>query len=486
MRLIAVFLSVFLVCAVVPSDAQPPAPVTLGGVTFTGSFRTRLESWNWFDQTAAGSYSFLGSIARISAKQSHKRFDWQFELAAPFLLELPPDAIASGAQGQLGLGATYYAANGNDSNVGHVFAKQAFVRLKGSTGAFAHALTLGRMEFVDGSEATPSNATLAAVKRDRIAHRLLGTFAFSHVGRSMDGVWYSGGGPRTNVTGLASRPTDGVFQVNGWDELNVDVFYGAFTRQLPGTSHAGEWRAFVLGYRDGRHDVLKTDNRPVAARRADTGTIAITTFGGHYLGSMTTTAGAIDVLAWGALQTGSWGALSQRAGAFAVEGGWQPTWGARAKPWLRGGWDYGSGDGDPADGRHGTFFQVLPTPRVYARFPFYNMMNNSDAFGELVLRPSPKITARADIHALHLSNANDLWYQGGGAFQAGTFGYQGRPSNGSTDFAMLYDAGADLTVNPRASVGIYYGFAGGGSVVTGTYPAGGDGRFGYMELTLRF
>ena len=62
------------------------------------------------------------------------------------------------------------------------------------------------------------------------------------------------------------------------------------------------------------------------------------------------------------------------------------------------------GDNNPNDGQHGTFFQVLPTPRIYARFPFYNLMNNQDAFAEVVLRPHPKWTIRSDAHFLRLGN----------------------------------------------------------------------------------
>ena len=53
---------------------------------------------------------------------------------------------------------------------------------------------------------------------------------------------------------------------------------------------------------------------------------------------------------------GSWGALTQRAGAFAAEAGWQPKGLDTLKPRLRGGYDDGSGDSDSSDQQHGTFF----------------------------------------------------------------------------------------------------------------------------------
>jgi hypothetical protein len=469
-----------------PLFAQSPPPVDIGGVMISGSLRTRVESSDWFGDDPNGTYTYPGSIFRVAAGQSKTRADWQLELAVPFVLGLPDDAVAAGVPGALGLGANYFAANGNTTNAASLFVKQAFVRFKRLGGVDGQSLKIGRMEFVDGTEVAPKHATLAALKRDRIAHRLLGNFVFTHVGRSVDGVLYALDRSKVNVTVLGARPTQGVFQVDGWAELDVNVFYGAVTGQIGGTASAGEWRLFGLAYRDGRDSVVKTDNRPLAIRRIDSGTINIGTFGGHYLHVAPTAAGPIDLLLWGAAQTGSWGQLAHRAGAFAAEAGWQPHGLPAVSPWIRGGFNYGSGDADPNDATHGTFFQVLPTPRVYARFPFFNMMNTGDAFGELILRPSRTITVRADLHALRLSDVNDLWYQGGGAFQPLTFGYAGRPSGGHSDLATLADASGDVVLNPHASVAAYLSFATGQAVTQSIYAGASGARFGYVELLLRF
>ena len=253
-----------------------------------------------------------------------------------------------------------------------------------------------------------------------------------------------------------------------------------------GKESAGEWRIFGLGYQDLRDGVLKTDNRPAPVRTADTAHINIGTFGGHYVHTIETRAGQFDALAWVALQSGSWGNLNRRAGAFAAEAGWQPEFLAGLKPWFRGGYDYGSGDKNAGDSTHGTFFQVLPTPSVYARFPFFNMMNNRDVFGELQVRPSKKITVRSDVHSLRLANRNDLWYSGGGAFQPWTFGYTGRPSNGQSGLATLYDLSADYNVNGHVAVGTYYGYAAGKLVPQSIYPQGRNASLGFLELTFKF
>ncbi len=282
-----------------------PDPLKIGDVAVSGSLRTRVESWDWFQGNAENNYTFPGSIFRLSFAQSGKKMDWQVELALPFLLGLPDDAVAAGAQGQFGFGATYFAANKNNTNAALPFAKQGFVRFKGLGGVDRQSLKLGRMEFIDGAEVSPPNATLAALKRDRIAHRLLGNFGFSDVGRSFDGAEYVLNGRKLNFTLLAARPTRGVFQVDGWGDLNINVFYGALTGQMGGAKAAGEWRVFGLGYSDYRDGVVKTDSRPLALRRADVEHVNIGTYGGHFLHTVSTQAGAFDFLFWGAVQSGS-------------------------------------------------------------------------------------------------------------------------------------------------------------------------------------
>lgn len=453
-------------------------------VSISGSLRTRLEAWNWFGDDADGGYAYPGSLFRLAVGQTRRRLDWQVELAVPFILGLPDRAVVPGAQGALGMGGSYYAANDNSTNPANAFLKQAFFRIRDVGGVAGQSLTFGRTEVVDGTEVAPGNASLAALKRDRIAHRLLGNFIFTHVGRSFDGAQYVLNRPNRNITVVAARPTDGVFQVNGWKELDITVVYGALTRQTGASDNHGEWRIFGLWYDDYRDRVVKTDNRPLALRRADTQSIDLGTIGGHYLRLVKAGSGSVDLLAWGARQFGSWGTLDHRAGAFAGEAGWQPGI-AAWKPWIRAGYSHSTGDGDTTDDRHGTFFQVLPTPRVYARFPFFNLMNARDGFGEVILRPSPKLTVRADAHVLRLTDANDLWYQGGGAFEPDTFGYAGRPSGGSTGLGALYDGSGDYLVNRHLTVSGYYGYAAGGSVPKSIY-VDRAGQFGYVEAMFRF
>ena len=470
-----------------PAQAAAPAPITIGGDVVVSSFiRSRTYSWNWFGDSPDGDYTYQGTQVRFGLSRSKPSYDWQAELELPFMLNLPTTAVAPAPQGQLGLGGSYYAANDGSENPAALFLKQGFVRFKGLGGVAGQSLRVGRFEFNDGLEVTPRNATLAALKRDRISQRVLGNFGFSDVLRSLDGAHYVFSTPKLNVTAVAARPTEGVFQANGWKELNINVFYGAVTGQADDDRHPGEWRLFGLWYHDYRDAAGKTDNRSAAARAADSEQIVVGTYGGHYLRSVATPAGPVDLTLWGVLQAGSWGALTHRAGSVAVEAGWQPEGFPRWRPWLRAGYDYSSGDGNPTDDKHGTFFQVLPTARIYARMPFFNLMNNVDVFGEVILRPSSRLTLRTDVHVISLADKNDLWYAGGGAFQPGTFGFSGRPSNGKTGLATLYDVGGDITLNAHVALNLYYAYARSGDVARAIFPTSNGAHLAFAEWQIRF
>ena len=482
-----VFLAQFLFVLALPAQPAPaPGPSQSGRLTVTGSLRLRGEAWDWFEADSGdGSYAYSGNILRLSLAQSRPGWDWTAEIAVPFLLGLPANSIAAGAQGQLGLGANYFAANNRSRNAAMIFPKQLFVRVKNLGGSPAHSLRLGRFEFMDGGELAPKNASLATVKRDRVNQRLLGGFGWSHVGRSFDGAHYSYAKPSGVFTVVAAVPTRGAFQVDGWGWNQAAFGYASYTRSWGSTRMPAETRLFVLSYGDWR-DVLKTDNRSATARRADTSRIRLETFGGHSLHAFESGAGPIDVLLWGAVQTGRWGVQDHRAHAFDVEAGLQPRLLKSLKPWLRGGFYDGSGDGNPGDGRHGTFFQVLPTPRPFARFPFFNMMNNQDRFVMLIIRPHPKATISSEFHALRLSNANDLWYTGGGVFQPWTFGYAGRAAAGRRSLANLYDSNLEYRVNPHITITAYAGYAHGRAATAFLYPRSKNGAFAYLELLYRY
>jgi len=157
------------------------------------------------------------------------------------------------------------------------------------------------------------------------------------------------------------------------------------------------------------------------------------------------------------------------------------------KPWIRTGFYQGSGDKDATDKTHGTFFQVMPTPRPFAKFPFFDMMNNRDAMASLILRPHKLVNIASEFHHLSLSNSRDLWYAGGGVYQPWTFGYQGRAvTTTNSGLANLYDVSVDWKVKPAVTLSGYVGYANGADVIRSIYPKGKNGALSYLELNYRF
>ncbi len=472
LKWVVALLSVVIVVKVQAGTEAPPT-----GWTVAPTLRTRVESWRWFDtgSPAVGkdnNYVFMGQLLRVPASKQGKKTDALLELAVPLLFALPNDAVAAAPQGQLGLGASYKAANGGQY-IG-IFFKQAALTFKGALGKNTN-LKVGRFEFIEGVESMTADPTLDWIKRERIGHRLIGNFGFSHVGRSADGVHISRNTKASNFTFVAARPTVGVFDLDGNKGLDdVGYVYLGLTHKGSPTTYDG--RLFYILYKDDR-GLAKVDNSGGAS---GTGDISISTFGGHYAKKM----GKADVLLWGAVQSGDWGAHDHKASAVNIELGYQPD--MKCKPWIRVGTFRSSGDSVGTDGEHETFFVILPTPRIYARFPFYNQMNLQDDFVMLMLRPNPKTSARLDLHRLRLADAGDRWYVGGGAFQQGTFGYAGRPSNGNRNLATLLDASVDYKLTANTTVTFYLSRAIGGNVVSAIYPNGRRADLFYVEVTNKF
>jgi hypothetical protein len=475
--LLFVFLFVVSRCrAEAPSDSSP------GKVNVSVYYRLRADAWQWFAAPPeTNTYGYVESLLRIAVAQRVKHWDWMAELTQPAVLGLPANAVSPvTAQGQLGLGGTYYASNLNQDPAA-AFLKQAFLRYR-SAGSDKD-LRVGRFEFFDGMETHPADPTIAWLQESRIQQRLIGNFGFTNAQRSYDGIdgHYNAGA--TNLTAMAARSDQGVFNMNGNPELNVDAQYLAVTR--PELHQHLLWRAFAAGYHDGRTGITKTDNRALAVREADHKNIRIGSYGGDVLATIPAGPGSFDFLFWGVLQNGDWGELSHSANAAAVEAGYHLDKSV-SSPWLRGGWFRSSGDNNPTDHEHHTFFQMLPTPRQYARFPFYNLMNSTDDFVQVMDSPAKSWVLRSDVHWLQLTSGNDLWYQGGGAYDNKVFGFTGRPGNGHNSFASLLDISSDWQATRSLAVNFYYAHAWGKSVTEAIYPADKNAQYGYAELVYRW
>lgn len=465
-----------------PQTAASAAPRPT--IQFYGLYRLRVEDWNWFSTPKAnGAYTFETSVLRLGVQSVNRLSDVALEVEQPTLLDIPHDASGSGAIGSLGYGASYYAANHNQS--ASLFLKQAFVRFKRLGNNPGASLQIGRFTFSDGAETTPADPAVASLKQTRINDRLLSEAFNSNLGRSFDGVRLSVNARLRNVTLFFASPTRGAYDLNGWDTLgNMQVGYLAATFGQNGRRDAAEGRLFGIYYADEREKDVKVDNRSTAARTADTQGIHMGVFGGNYVRSFAAGPGRLDTVLWGAGEVGSWGHLTQAAYAYDTELGYQfprVVW----KPWLRLGYSYFSGDGAAGDTTHGTYIPLLTTALKFAPFPFYTQANLKDFFGQVIVRPHRNLSVRAEIHGIKLANAPDLWYTGSGAYAQQIFGFSGRPSGGNVNLGTLYDLLFDYSALRNLTLSLFVGYARGGDVEAATF-TGRDANYTSLQCLYRF
>ncbi len=457
----------------------------------SGDMRIRYENWGYFDPSTAtaheNSYDFVGHRIRLGVLLTSEYVDGFVQGEYTGLYGLPENATVSPV-GALGMGANYYNDSARASSIGDLHLKQAHIVLKGALlGLDGLRLKLGRYEMADGLEYKTGNAKFDTLKTSRVSQRLLGPFDFTYTTRNFDGVHLAFDQPAYNITLAASHPTQGGFNARGQDDIgHIDVFYAALTGKKDALLPGLEQRLFYVYYGDDRNTQV-IDNRPSASRpnlsRQD---LRLHTLGSHWLGVWKAGSGSIDGLLWGAYQFGDWAGLHQDAGAIDAELGYQ--WDETPlKPWIRAVYFRSSGDSDPNNGSHGTFFQILPTGRPFAKFPFYNLMNLQDAFVQISIAPSDTVKVSVDLHHLSLASGADLFYGGAGATsRSGSFGYAGRNAGGASEIGELVDIGFSHQLNRFLSWNVYYGHVFGGKALKNAYSRQADGDYGFIEVNAAF
>lgn len=436
--------------------AQPVVTGTLSNVT-------RAEGWSYFqprvdplsltrEPVGEPDYVFIGDRAELGVRVEGARFGLNGSFNYVRLENLPTRAIGPGA---LGSGGFYFAASGVRYSY-QLYLGELTARLQSADRR--NAITFGRMSFASGGESVGSPA-LESLKADRLQSRLIGTFEHSFYQRRFDGVRFDRDGARWHVTAAALVPTQGGFEEStNLSMTKVQVAGGALTRK----GRMAEAQGFTYVYRDRRREKAVADNTFSFDRPVD---VTIATAGGSYARVSPTRAGELDALVWGALQTGDWYGRPHRAASVAVEAGHRWTRVA-AQPHARVGYLWASGDRDGEDGRHGTFFQMLPSSRKYALSSVYAQMNLRDAFAQVRIEPG-RLRARIEVHALHLASGDDLWYHGSGATASNGrfFGFSGRASGGHTSLGSIVEGAVEVPIHKFWSVHAYAGAMSAGDVV---------------------
>lgn len=433
-------------------------------VTGTLSNVTRVESWSYFEPVIDPSattevpignpdYTFIGDRVELGVRVDGRRFDLSGAFNYVRLENLPTRAIGPGG---LGTGAFYFAATGLSYSY-QLYVGELTARIKSvNRGA---SLTVGRMRFSSGGEFDAGSFSLQQLRAERLQSRLIGNFEWSYYQRRFDGVRVDIDRPHWHFNAAAFVPTQGGFEEStNLSMPRVQVGASSFTLK----SSNVDWQGFAYLYRDRRRLAAVVDNTSSVDRPVD---ITIATFGGSYARILPRGSGEYDLVGWVAGQTGNWYGRAHRAGSIALEGGhrWRR---APSAPWLRAGVLWSSGDRNPGDDRHGTFFSMLPSSRQYALSSVYAQMNVRDAFVQLKVEPQ-RFRARIEVHALHLASGADLWYQGSGATASNGryFGFSGRSAGGHTALGSLVEGTVDVPILKFWSISSYAGIMSAGDAV---------------------
>lgn len=451
-----------------------------------GESLSRYEYWNWFEPVSnfenEYNYGFTRNRLNITLKDDWGSLFIQGQYTQ--FGNLPDDAIAPAPVGAMGAGALYFQHSGNTSSH-EIFLKSAYVDLTNirDTGV---SLRLGRFDYQDGLEVLSGNPKIDWLKRVRIAERLIGPFGWSAYTRSYDGGWLKYDNEKLNLTTLLSHPTEGGFEESAGNTIEkIDLAGITLTLKpdifIPNT----EERLFYFYYDDERPVTQRVDNS--GSTTASGVDISIHTFGWHLASAVDAGQGEVDTILWGLYQTGDWYEQDHRAWAIDAEVGYQ----FKELPWqphFRAGYFFGSGDDNAGDTRHETFYQMLPTARLYAYFPLYNLMNSEDLFTQVIVKPSKKLTIRSDWHLLKLAEKEDRWYVGAGPTQesGGIFGYVGRTSNNEDDLGKLWDITLTYAVNANVTISTYYGHFFGDNVIERIYTNDDDADLAYVEILFKF
>jgi len=458
-------------------------------ITLGGEVLFRYAYWNWFEAPSdKNEYTFGFQRTRLKLRCTTGYLDLFIEPQYVHMVNVPDDAVSPPPRGPLGMGGLYYLHN-DDTEPYDVGFHQAYIELTSPFG-YGFSFKGGRFEYSDGLEVLqPSDGQkFNALKKMRIGDRLISPFGWSAFGRSFDGGLAEYDNRHVNVTAGFFYPTQG-----GWeediddtiDEIPISTFTVTSKR---GTVFPGaELAAFYYNYRDDRDWTQRVDDTGSPA--VEDCDIDIHMLGGHMEGLYGLGPGELDVLLWGGGQFGDWYELDQQAFAVSAELGYQlPN--LFAKPWLRAGYYVGSGDSNPGDNDHETFFQMAPGTRKYNLLPYCDLMNVEDMFVQLITRPTKKTTIRLDYHYLRVNEEKDKWYMGSGPTQderhRKIFGYIGRPTNDDDDLAQELDLIVEHKINPHSRIALSYSHIFGGDVIEGVYGEDEEADYASVELTLQF
>ena len=431
-------------------------------IDLNASARVRMEGWDTFSATNPDWDWFTGTRLRLGLRYAYaERVAFIVEGQYARISGLDADSAAPVRN--------YFTTAGLASTAQGASLRQAFVELRPADGV---TLRGGRQDVKLGAEVNYPEPNWKYLKNARLGERLIGSVGWTHVERSNDAATLLVDTGHHALFAFAGRPTTGVFDAEAAYRPQRGLVYGgaAFTARrgewLPNT----ELGAFAIAYDDDRDPT----------RGGIAGGVDVYTIGAHALGVFPAGEAQLDGLAWVAGQTGDYGGDDHGAWAVLFEAGVQlPK--RIGKPWLRVGANLASGDAEPGDAEHGTFFNLLPTNHLYYGFADQVAFQNlKDLFVQLRLAPHEKLQLNAFVHYLSLMRASDARYGGTGAFSRSSFGYAASPSNGVRSVGIEYDLVATLALHRTTALELGVAHLDAGRALPG------DVDFAYVSIEVKY
>jgi hypothetical protein len=412
------------------------------------NIRLRNELWNTFEKKEAATdntFDFFLVRARGFVDIFWRNITLHAMVQGVQGLNLPEN-------GAFGPGPMYFSASGNDEDPGDFKPIELSLQIKDLPFPGFY-LKGGRIGIEEGAEVLYGEPKIDWIKKARLSERLVGNWDWVNIGRRYDGGMVGYGNRIFDLNLFGARVLQGGFDFDdGYEELDdVAVVGGAFTLKKDAILSDTEFRVFNIFYFDNR-----TPAKDVAGNNLEINTTGLSILGAYDLGP-----GQIDLLLWFAFQTGNFGDLNQKAFGFIGEIGYQflqILW----KPWLRLGVAYASGDDDPSDSDHSTFFNLVPTNhKWYGYMDAVAFSNLEDYYFQLMLEPHSKIGFTIDGHFFRLASGDEVWIGGSGAFNNKAFGYTFfRPVEGEE---IKRNLGAELdftlTIKPIKYVSFDIGYS---------------------------
>ncbi len=437
-------------------------------------------SWRHEFQDTVSSNADLDNKYDFGSLRLRFGLDVNWERFSIHALGQAAGAYSLPANGSGGIGRIYFGASGGEeTSPSQIAFAELSATFKPTDGV---SLTGGRIGIKDGLGKLTGNGRFDWIKKARLSERLVGTWDWVTVGRRYDGASVAVDREQWHLSGYGARVLQGGVDFDdAFKHLDgVDVFGFEYTSKQDRWLRSSEINVFNHLYRD---------SRPLTESNLGQ-RLLVNSIGTSLVGIYPTGPGAVDLMLWLAYQFGDYGNQSHSALGFIAEAGYGWTQ-VKGAPWLRAGIARSSGDGNPGDDKHGTFFNKVPTNHKWYGYQDLSAFQNlTNFYGQFRVSPYSGVGLTFDAHLFRLTETADAWYAGSGPPNNNVFGYAARrPSDGSdldSDIGWELDFTTSWNAHPRASFQFGASYFGGSDAARTMFPVKSNFTWAYVQAVLRY